>query len=38
MGSGQSALAALKAGRHFVGYEVNEEYLRLAEKRIGKMP
>ena len=34
MGSGQSALAALKAGRHFVGYEVNEEYLRLAEKRI----
>ena len=34
MGSGQSALAALKAGRHFVGYEVNEEYLRLAKKRI----
>ena len=34
MGSGQSALAALKAGRHFVGYEVNEEYLKLAEKRV----
>ena len=34
MGSGQTALAALKAGRHFVGYEVNEEYLKLAEKRI----
>jgi DNA modification methylase len=34
MGSGQSALAALKANRHFVGYEVNEEYLKLAEKRI----
>lgn len=34
MGSGQSALAALKAGRHYVGYEVNEEYLRLAETRI----
>jgi site-specific DNA-methyltransferase (adenine-specific) len=34
MGSGQSALAALKAGRHFVGYEVNAEYLSLAEKRI----
>jgi site-specific DNA-methyltransferase (adenine-specific) len=34
MGSGQSALAALKAGRHFVGYEVNKEYLKLAEKRI----
>jgi len=34
MGSGQTAIAALKAGRHFVGYEVNEEYLKLAEKRI----
>lgn len=34
MGSGQTALAALKSGRHFVGYEVNEKYLRLAEKRI----
>jgi len=31
MGSGQSALAALKTERHFVGYEVNEEYLKLAE-------
>lgn len=34
MGSGQTALAALKAGRHYVGYEVNREYLELAEKRI----
>jgi site-specific DNA-methyltransferase (adenine-specific) len=34
MGSGQTALAALKAGRHFVGYEVNEQYLKLAEQRI----
>jgi site-specific DNA-methyltransferase (adenine-specific) len=34
MGSGQTALAALKSGRHFVGYEVNEKYLKLAEKRI----
>jgi hypothetical protein len=24
-----SALAALKAGRHYVGYETNEEYLEL---------
>jgi site-specific DNA-methyltransferase (adenine-specific) len=38
MGSGQSALAALKAERHFVGYEVNEEYLKLAETRISKTP
>lgn len=34
MGSGQTALAALRAKRHFVGYEVSEEYLNLAEKRI----
>jgi len=34
MGSGQTALAARKTGRHFVGYEVNEEYLKLANERI----
>jgi len=34
MGSGQTALAALKAGRHYVGYETNQEYLELARKRI----
>lgn len=34
MGSGQTALAALASGRHFVGYEVNEEYAKLAEQRI----
>jgi site-specific DNA-methyltransferase (adenine-specific) len=34
IGSGQTALAALKAGRHYVGYELNEEYLALANNRI----
>lgn len=34
MGSGQTALAALKTGRHYVGYETNEEYLKLANERI----
>jgi site-specific DNA-methyltransferase (adenine-specific) len=34
MGSGQTALAALKSGRHYVGYEINDEYLELAQKRI----
>jgi DNA modification methylase len=34
MGSGQTALAALKAGRHFVGYELNEEYVKLSRNRI----
>ena len=34
MGSGQTALAALSAGRHFVGYETSKSYVALAEKRI----
>jgi DNA modification methylase len=34
MGSGQTALAALKAGRHYVGYEVDENYIRLAQSRL----
>lgn len=34
MGSGQTALAALKAGRRYVGYELSEEYCKLAEQRI----
>ncbi|MGQ9689669.1 MAG: DNA-methyltransferase [Desulfobaccales bacterium] len=34
MGSGQTALAALKAGRSYVGYEIEEQYVRLAERRI----
>lgn len=36
MGSGQTALAARKAGRHFVGYETNPAYVQLAESRIAK--
>jgi site-specific DNA-methyltransferase (adenine-specific) len=34
MGSGQTALAALKAGRHYVGYEIDEKYIKLAERRV----
>ena len=34
MGSGQTALAALKAGRHYVGYEVDAGYVDLALRRI----
>jgi site-specific DNA-methyltransferase (adenine-specific) len=34
MGSGQTALAALKAGRHFMGYEISESYVELAMRRI----
>ncbi len=34
MGSGQTALAACKAGRHYVGYEINQHYVTLAQERI----
>lgn len=34
MGSGQTAIAALKTGRYYVGYEINPEYVKLAEERI----
>jgi DNA modification methylase len=34
MGSGQTAIAALNDDRHYVGYEIEPQYVRLAEKRI----
>ena len=34
IGSGQTAIAAIKANRHFIGYEVEKEYVELAERRI----
>ncbi len=34
MGSGTSALAAYKAKRHYVGYEINPDYIELSQKRI----
>ena len=36
MGSGQSAIAALKADRRFIGYEIEGTYVDLANKRISK--
>lgn len=34
MGSGQTAIAAIKSSRHYVGYEINSDYASLAERRI----
>lgn len=34
MGSGSTAIAALQGNRHYLGYEIEPEYVRLAEKRI----
>ncbi len=35
-GSGQAAIAAIKAGRHYIGYDTEEKYVQLAERRIGE--
>jgi site-specific DNA-methyltransferase (adenine-specific) len=34
MGSGTTAVAAVQSGRKFVGYDISEEYIELAEGRI----
>ncbi len=34
MGSGTTAISALKSKRNFVGYEISEDYIELANKRI----
>lgn len=34
MGSGTTAIAAIRERRHFIGFELNEEYYELACKRI----
>jgi adenine-specific DNA methylase len=34
LGSGTTALVALRAGRDFVGIELSPDYARMAEKRI----
>ncbi len=36
IGSGQTGIAAVKTGRHFVGYETDAGYVRLAQKRIAE--
>ncbi|MBS1902925.1 MAG: site-specific DNA-methyltransferase [Bacteroidetes bacterium] len=35
MGSGTTAISALRNGRNFVGIELSQEYCRMAEERIG---
>jgi site-specific DNA-methyltransferase (adenine-specific) len=36
MGSGQTAIAARKSNRHYIGYEVDKNYVALANLRIQK--
>jgi DNA modification methylase len=34
MGSGTTAIAAIKSKRNYIGYDINEEYIKLANDRI----
>lgn len=34
MGSGTTAEVALRLQRHYIGYEINPQYIQLAEKRL----
>jgi site-specific DNA-methyltransferase (adenine-specific) len=36
MGSGSTAVAAVRTGRHFVGYDTNQAYIDIAEARIAE--
>lgn len=36
IGAGSSAVAAVQTGRSYVGYEINPEYVKLAEARIAE--
>jgi len=35
-GSGTTCVAALKTGRHYVGFDINEDYVKLARERINE--
>lgn len=37
MGSGQTAIAALKAGRQYVGYEIDPAYAQLTQTRLAQL-
>jgi len=36
IGSGQTAIAAIKSGRNYIGYEINPDYVKLAELNINR--
>jgi site-specific DNA-methyltransferase (adenine-specific) len=36
-GIGSTCIAAIKSGRHFVGYDVSKEYVEIANRRINHL-
>jgi DNA modification methylase len=34
LGSGTTAVAAIRSGRHYVGYDLDDSYVQLAERRV----
>ena len=38
MGSGTTAVACNKLSRHFIGFEINPEYVKMAKKRLSNVP
>lgn len=37
MGSGTTAVVAKKLGRHYLGFEIEEEYCKMAKDRLNKL-
>ena len=37
LGSGTTAVAAVETGRHYVGFDTEEQYINLAEERVSEM-
>lgn len=38
MGSGTTAIVAKRLGRKFIGFDINEEYIEIANRRIDGIP
>ena len=36
-GAGSACMAAKETGRHYVGYDIDRKYVKLAEKRIAEL-
>lgn len=38
IGSGTTAIASIESGRHYVGFDTDQDYIRLARERIAALP